>query len=1247
MIGLKERLFLWASALALAAAPMIAQSTTSLRGAITDANGGRVAGAVVTISNSKTGFTRQTNSGGTGEYQFLQIPPDTYEVKVEQQGFRVATQNGVVLQVNTPATLNLKLELGSVMETVNVTADVAVLNVVDASVGNAFTQQQVRQLPLLTRNVVELLSLQPGVTSSGEVLGAKRDQNNITLDGVDANDNQNAGVVAMSGQSVNGSNANGVPGTSGFNAALPVPLDSVQEFRVTVSGEGANQGHSSGGQVTLITKSGTNSFHGSAYEFNRNTATAANDWFSNRAGIKRQPLVRNQFGASLGGRIIRDRVFFFGNFENRRDASGQAVTRTVPSDTLRQGILTFRASDGSVQQLSPAEIKSLDPRGIGSSPTVLSIMSQYPRGNDPQAGADKGLNFSGFRFNAPFKENDKAYVAKMDFVITSNQTLAVRGTLAGNSQDAIVAQFPGQDPAARLLNNSRGLAAVYNNVLRSNLINTFTFGLTRVGLNQTGAVGAAYAFDTISSLNNYNSTARGYVRIAPVYIFADDLNWTKGRHTINAGVNVHLIRNSRSSYTNSFPAYSFSRNTLLGLGGDITPILNSAIQQRSGNASLALSDATNVVRGLGDLLGLVNQYSVTYNFGRDGVAIPIGNPVSRSFASNDYEFYVQDSFRVRRDLTLTYGLRYSLFGVPYEQNGVEVASTVGIDQYFAERVNASLSGVPGYKMPNASLTYALAGPANGKPGWYSLDKNNFAPRLALAYSPEDGLGAKLLGKGSVVRAGFALMYDHYGSDMIINLDSSGSPGLATSLTQPVNTNFTTATRYINGALPTLPSAPQAQFPYTPPTVLGGFGAYLSISPNLVAPYSYVMNAAYGRQLPGKMALEVGYLGRLGHKGLLQQDTFQPLTQFKDQASGQTWAQAATQLRLLADKGLTPAQVKADPSLAGKVPFIENMFPALANLYIPGSATANYFDTVYRQNAGSQLDALNQLDRGPSTQFPKCITATGCNTFYPLQNAGNRTWVNAGNSSFHAMIVTLRRQFSSGLSFDFNYTLSHSIDTSSAPESGAGSAGALIQDSFNPGAFRGASDFDSRHQINANLLYELPFGRHKAFLAQAPGWVNQIVGGWQVSMLSRFRTGLPSTITYNGLYPTNYLTSALAILKPGAGSPANSAGYDQTGTPSIFRSTTAATSFIEQYPGSTGTRGIVRLAGSTNFDIAVAKSFAMPWEGHRIQLRGEAFNAFNHVNFYNPNLSLASSSTFGEFQNAQPARVMQFALRYEF
>ena len=230
------------------------------------------------------------------------------------------------------------------------------------------------------------------------MLGTKRDQKNVTLDGVDVNDNQGTGLTATT--------------SAGLNAALPIPLDSVQEFRVTIAGQGADQGRSAGGQVALVTKSGSNQWHGSLYEFHRNVKTATNDWFSNRSGLKREALIRNQYGASLGGRLIRDRAFFFVNWEDRKDRSASAQSRNVPTETLKQGIVQFRQTNGQIGQLTPAEVMAVDPRREGYSAAMKAILASYPVANDLQAGSDRGLNFGVFRFNAPLTRNDRAYVSK-------------------------------------------------------------------------------------------------------------------------------------------------------------------------------------------------------------------------------------------------------------------------------------------------------------------------------------------------------------------------------------------------------------------------------------------------------------------------------------------------------------------------------------------------------------------------------------------------------------------------------------------------------------------------------------------------------------------------------------------------------------------------------------------------------------------------------------------------------------------
>ncbi len=367
--------------------------------------------------------------------------PGEYTLSVTKPGFCESDTEHVVLQINVPATLNVQLEVGTTGQTVNVTAETSLVSTSDASVGNAFTEHSIRQLPLDTRNVVELLSLQPGVTSQGEVMGSRRDQNNIVLDGVDVNDNENSGIGGGSDfGSTQGSNtqpSSSDSPISGFNSVLPIPLDSVQEFRVTVAGQGADEGRSSGGQVVLVTKSGTNQLHGSAYEYNRNTVTAANSWFNNRDGVGITPLNRNQFGASLGGPVKKDRIFYFFNYERRIDASSQAVERMVPTENLKQGILTFADTNGNNYTLTPSQIQQVDPLGIGINPGYLNFLKQYPAGNDPAYGADGGLNFTGFRFNAPDALDNRAYVGKMDFILDSagKHTLSVRGTLSNANQD--------------------------------------------------------------------------------------------------------------------------------------------------------------------------------------------------------------------------------------------------------------------------------------------------------------------------------------------------------------------------------------------------------------------------------------------------------------------------------------------------------------------------------------------------------------------------------------------------------------------------------------------------------------------------------------------------------------------------------------------------------------------------------------------------------------------------------------------
>jgi len=1244
----------FAIAFAGAALMLNGQSTSSLRGTVTDPQGAVIPEAVVTLSSASTGWSRQLVTDGPGEYQFLQVAPGDYKLTAAKPGFTTVTKEQIKLQVNVPSTLDIRMEVGTTGEMVNVSAEAQLVNTVDASVGNAFNQNQIRQLPLDTRNIVQLLSLQPGVTATGEVMGSRRDQNNITLDGVDVNDNENSGIggVADTG-SLQGSNANytsGVTTIAGFNSVLPIPLDSVQEFRVTVAGQGADEGRSSGGQVVLVTKSGTNQLHGSAYEYNRNTIFAANSWFNNRSDVDRQVLNRNQFGASLGGPVKKDRIFYFLNYERRIDASQQAVERQVPTEALKAGNLVLQASNGNTYTLTPTEIKQIDPLHIGLNQGYLNILQKYPVGNDPTYGADGGYSFTGFRFNAPNDLDNRVYVGKFDAILDNagHHTLSFRGTLSNANQDnpVALAQFPGQAPASIFLNNSKGMAATYTAVLSSNLINTLVYGFTRQGVAQSGTVGDQFTMIDIDPLQNYNIRAQS--RILPVDNVVDNLTWTKNKHTITTGINFRFMTNNRDSYASAFPSYGYNTEVAVGLGEDIQTDITAFLQAKTGNANLQLVNPNAAASAMGILLGLVNQTAITYQFDRKGNAIPVGDPSIRAFRMNEYESFVNDSWRVTPSLTLTLGLRYSNDRPPYEGNGLQVAPNIGLDQYFGQRLFLGSEGVPSNAMPNAYLSYSLSGLVNGKPSWYQPDNANFGPRLAVAYSPKarDGWIHKIFGDNGVLRTGGALLYDRYGSELITQFDQFGSFGLSTTLNNPVSYNFTTSPRY-DGQPATQPAPPTGGFPYSPPDVHAISGEFQGIYPNLKSPYSVLLNASFAREIPGKLTMEVSYNGRLSRRLLLQGDVYTPLENFKDPQSGQTWLQAMTQIRNLNNSGVTYTALQSNPSLVPNIPFIQDLFPALTNFYIPGSASANYFYGIYGVYGGSYLDILHALDRIPgafNTPNGTCASKYGCYTFFAPQGSSMPTWMNNGDADYHAMTVTVRRAFTSGLSFDLNYTWSHSIDNASAAEGAAGQDGAVIQNIFAPGEFRGSSDFDIRQQVNANVVYELPFGHGKQFLRKVPGWLNQAIGGWQVSTIMRYSTGLPSVIQGNYTWNTNYWQNSLAI--PVAAF-SEHRGFDQLGNPSLFSNTSAYNDFADQYPGQTGSRALLRLAPMINFDIAIAKSFPLPWEGHRIQFRAEAYNAFNNVVFTNPSIALYNPSTFGEYQNTMPPREMQFALRYEF
>jgi hypothetical protein len=1333
-----RRLFGVLAVLLLLSSSLWAQtSTATLRGTVLDSSGAAVPKAKVTIHNPAKASERSITTGPAGEFEFQQLIPGTYDLRVEMTGFRSYENKGIELLVNSPATVNVTLDVGSVGETVEVTGATTIVNTTDASLGNAFNEHQVKELPMEGRNVPDLLSLQPGVayignretpnelntdTRGGAVNGAHSDQSNITLDGSDVNDQVNGYA---------------------FSSVLPVTLDSIQEFRVTTTNYGADAGRSAGAQVSLITKSGTNQFHGSLYEYTRNTYTSANDYFVRSAQAQsgqpdRAPkLIRNIFGASVGGPIIKDRLFFFANYEGARQREEGSDLRIVPSDALRDGIVQYQCADASacpattvtgtsgatysipagVFGLTAPQLTAIDPHGLGPDPVMMSYFQSFPHANDFSQG--DAFNFLGYRFSGAIPTNRNWYIARVDYKINPSGTHSLfwRGALR-NDNHSDAPYLPGTPPESSLLDFSKGFTVGYTAALRPTLVNNFHYGWTRQSWGQPGNNDSTAALffrglnDNSTPNNSSQAITRGQDFRSLVHNITDDVSWSRGKHTWQFGTDIRIIRSPRNNFINSFPQGWTNVSAL-----DTAGFANTPSPFDPANHGLpAVDDNFNNQYDYPAIamLGMITEYDATFNFDKNGNALPLGAPVHRNWGANEFEFYVQDSFRVKPNLTINLGLRYGLFSPPWETSGTEVAPTISTGQWFKQRAQNMLNGIPSNQDP--PLTFALAGSANGREGYYKWDYHNFAPRVSFAYSPDADGGwlKKLVGSSgqTVIRSEFGIVFDHIGPGLLTSFDQNGSFGLSSQASNSVLPSATSAPRLasltdipttlFDGVTPFAPPTPTGGFPFTPPAAGSGLGIYWGLDDQIKTPYSYVLDFSIGRDLPKNMHLDVSYVGHLSHRLLAQEDLAMPLD-LVDKKSGVSYFKAANRFSQLSASGTQTSDIT--PALVGPTAaYWQNMVAPLQpgdqyNLSCTGNINPNINATVppaftssplqaaydlYNCYTFNETTALSALDYagsdfnstgtagiagmvtggGSDCGYANCPvnyypSVFGANAFFNSQFHSLYAWRSIANASYSALQVSLRKALSHGIQFDVNYVYSKAIDLSSSAERIAPQSGGIAQGSGNiinswaPDQLRGPADFDNTHQFNTNFIFELPFGRGKAFARNAHGFANAIIGGWQLSGLARWTSGFPVQISNGGTWPTNWELggSATKIGKPVTRVTKQS---DSFPVPNLFPDPAGPTgigAFRHDYAGEVGQRNNIRGPGFAGLDAALSKAWQMPYsESHLVKLRWEVFNVFNHPEFDVATITngLDQAGSFGAFSGLLTnPRVMQFALRYEF
>lgn len=1196
-----------------------AQATTQVSGVVSDPSGAVIPNAAVELENVATGVKRTMNTDPSGAYAFLQVVPGPYRITVRASGFRTATVNDIQLLVNTPSTVNVKLEVGQVTETVSVSAEVEQVNTVDATIGNAIGNKPIIEMPLNARNIVGLLALQPGVvytnnedTSSrnGAVNGGKSDQANVTLDGVDVNDQMDRNA---------------------FTSVLRMTPDSVQEFRVVTLNANADQGRTSGAQVSLVTKSGTNEVHGATYWYHRNTVTTANDFFLNSSGVPRQKLIRNIYGAAVGGPIIKNKFFLFGNYEGRKDAKDGQALRTVPSMDMRNGILKYRTTAGTVATVTPADIATLlDPRGVNQA--ALADMKKYPEPNE--FGVGDGLNFVGYRFTAPTPLRWNTYIARADYVLDSQNRhlLFVRGNLQ-NDNERGMPQFPGQPPNSVRLVNNKGIAAGLTSTITPTWISNFRYGLTRQGNENTGI--ANFSAVTLRGMDPIVGLSRGFVSIIPVHTVAEDMNVIKGAHTIQFGAVMRFTQNRRSNLANSFSSASSNASWLVNSGADLSaPFANMT------------GSVTQFRWAMADVMGLVTQGNAQYNYLVDGTVLPEGAPVKRNFRNEEYELYVQDTWRVNRAMTVTAGVRWSLMPPIYEANGQQVSPNIPIGDWFDRRGGLAQQGL---SQTGAGRISFIPRDQGGRP-LYPFHKDNIAPRISLAYSPQGDSGLSKFffggpGKTSI-RAGWGMYYDLFGSGLMRSYDATAF-GLSNALTNPAAViTIQSAPRYQGiDRVPRelLPAAPPAKFPAEYPDL---FAITNGLDDTLRAPYNMNLNFSIGREFSGGWFVQGSYVGRLSRRSLIRRDAAMP-TDLKDPKSGMTYFEAAS---------ILARQVNADTPTANvqKVAYWENLYPHMA------TSTLTATQAVYNRFAVNQHDwtyALYQLDTGAGQG--NCVARNRCSilgpyAFYNPQYSYLSVFSSVGGGNYHGMQWIVRKRWNNGDVVDLNYTWSKSIDLRSNTER-VGSSTGVLWNPWQPGLMKGVSDYDTTHLFSALGVYNLPVGKGKRFGSAMPGWADAIVGGWQLSGIWRWSSGFPISVFETGVWPTNWNNNNWALWN---GKPVKTGQYknmkDLAGSvgPGLFADPEAAlNAFDYELPGGIGTRNGLRGDGVFNIDLNVAKRFYMPYnERHSLQFRWETFNLTNTARFDVDSLSLdiSAAGTFGKYSYtlSQP-RVMQFGLRYEF
>ena len=1257
------------------------QGTTSrVTGVVLDPSGAAVENASVTLTNEATSVTFTTQTTSAGAYVFDSVQVGIYTLSVEQQGFKKFVSTGNPVNINQPSTIDVHLEAGNIAETVTVVASAELVQTsTSGNFGNTVEERPLQALPIVGnrgRNPLEFVNFQPGVVTGANtgggvhVHGARDRAFNFTLDGIDINETSAGG--------------------SNFTPIRTNP-DSLTQFQVITSNFTADTGRSSGAQVTLVTKSGTNEFHGNLFEFYQTPRFHANEYANTintrlvngeRVPTDKPQFVQHIYGGSIGGPVYfpkfgeggrsiysgKNKTFFFTNLQELRTTQAFFVNRTVYTQQARAGIFRYAVGRANANATATGNARVIDDNGnplfpncsatvttncIGSfnvvgnpnipltpDPTTSGLIGVTPLPNNYTIG--DGLNTAGFSWVAPQTERQYDWTMKVDHNFNDRHAMFVR--YARGSQNTIcdnvnggLQRFPGGECFVNTFRLPRNLAVNYRWTLTPTMVNEFVVGFNRFtfsfdnpdpNASTNSPVILNIPTDPLNSSPSVNNARR-----ITTYQIVDNFSWQREAHTLKFGTNIRLQQHfdNRSSVA----GFNTRESVTLTTGDNPVPTSFGTRALPTGNAGINLNDRARLESYINDIFGRVGRITQGFVAANDSTFAPAGERFFYTAKYPEYDFYGQDTWKVRPNLTIDYGMRWEIRLSPRADEIILRPST-------AVRVGEA---------PTNQLRFE-----EGK--LYDDQWKQLAPTVGFAWDPFKS------GKTSV-RGNYRLAWDRTNTFVFSSSIFQSAPGLTRPITLLAN-GFPggQANALLRNGLPQLSATDITPLAFrTPPAY--SVNTLTVVDPDLTYPRTHQWGFSVQREIGWNSVLEVNYIGREGRKLFSAYD----VNQVDIRNNG----------FLEAFRRLQNRTGSTDPIITDPTFLINRLFAGSSQLSA-GETGAQFLLRQATGGNGVRLAAggpliTNIVDAGSAAQAAFLVTQgfrTGntatpnfvLNGFSPFffqpfpQFAGAVNVLdNNDRSRYNALEVQLSRRFTHGLAFQVSYTLAKSEDTRSYDpaltllgRSAGGTAATFLSsntpfDINNRDANWARSDFDRRHAIQGYFTWELPFGHGRRWGSDLNPVLDRIVGGFEMAGIVRWYSGRPFTV-YAGTGPVSQVVQSPASCN---GCTPDMGSIFLEGGRNFFFTDAQRQMFFAPPAGELGNLGRNFFTGPSLFQLDLTMAKRIRIDEHRnLELRFEAQNATNTPSFDFPT-AVISNVNFGNVGGAvvSTSRKVQLAAKFNF